>query len=71
MKYLVRVTETLSQSFIVEADNRGDAADKVYEAYDNGEISLEYDDYDGHDVEVVRKADETDTKYYDELEVKE
>ena len=69
MKYVVRVTEILSQSFIVEANSRDDAEDKVSEAYNNGEIRLDYDDFYCYDIDTIREASETDAKYHDELEV--
>ena len=71
MKYLVRVTETLSQTFIVEADNEMDAESKMHNAYNNSEVVLDYDDFDGHDIEVLREATDGDKKFYNKLEVQE
>ena len=71
MKYVVRVTETLSHAVVVEADSMQDAEDKVNKAYDNGQIVLDYDDFDEYTIEVQREATDFDNEYYDILEVEE
>lgn len=71
MKYVVRVTETLSHTVIVEANNMQDAKNKVNKAYDDGQIVLDYDDFARYNVEVVREATDSDNKYCDILEVEE
>ena len=71
MKYIVRVTETLSHAVVVEADSMQDAEDKVNKAYDNGQIVLDYDDFDEYTIEAQREATDFDNKYYDILEVEE
>lgn len=71
MKYIVRVTERLAHTMIVEADNMRDAENEVNKAYDNGQIVLDYDDFVGYDIEAIRKANDFDNKYYDILEVEE
>lgn len=71
MKYLVRVTETSVHTVIVEAKNEQDAEDKVNQAYDDGQIVLDYDDFDEYEIETLRKATDFDNSLYDELEVEE
>ena len=71
MKYVVRVTETLSHTVVVEANSMQDAENKVGKAYDDGQIVLDYDDFAGYNVEAIREANDFDNKYYDILEVEE
>lgn len=71
MKYVVRVTETLTRTLIVEANSMEEAEDKVDRAYDDGQIILDYDDFDEYDIEVQREATDFDKGLYDVLEVEE
>lgn len=71
MKYVVRVTETLTRTLIVEANRMEEAEDKVDRAYDDGQIILDYDDFDEYDIEVQREATDFDEGLYDMLEVEE
>lgn len=71
MKYLVRVTETLAKSVIVEANSKEEAENKVDQAYDDAQIVLDYDDFDEYEIEAIREANDFDNKYYDILEVEE
>lgn len=71
MKYLVRVTETLSRSFIVEAENETDAEIVVNKIYTMDGIDIDYDDFDGAEFECIREATDADATYYEELEVEE
>lgn len=71
MKYRVRVTETLSHTVVVEANSMQDAENKVGKAYDDGQIVLDYDDFDGYEIEAQREITEEESKYYDILEVEE
>ena len=70
MKYVVRVTETLARTLIVEANSMEEAEDKVDRAYDDGQIILDYDDFDEYEVE-AREATDFDEGLYDVLEVEE
>ena len=70
-EYLVQVTEYLTTQHIVKAENEAEAREKVANEYHNGNITIDYDDYNGYDVEVVREATTNDTKYFDILEVSE
>ena len=67
-KYLVKVTEFLTMKYVVEAENEEEAYEKAADAYQDGNITLDYDDYNGYEVEVMREATAGDTKYYDILE---
>ena len=71
MKYVVRVTETLARTLIVEANSMEEAEDKVDRAYDDGQIILDYDDFDEYEVEARREATDFDEELYDMLEVEE
>ena len=44
-KYVVYVTETLQRKVVVEAKSLTEAEEKVQEAYENEEITLDYNDY--------------------------
>lgn len=68
MKYVVRVTETLARTLIVEANSMEEAEDKVDRAYDDGQIILDYDDFDEYEVEAGREATNFDEGLYDVLE---
>lgn len=71
MKYVVRVAETLARTLIVEANSMEEAKDKVDRAYDDGQIILDYDDFDEYEVEARREATDFDEGLYDVLEVEE
>ena len=44
-KYVIYVTETLQRKVIVEAKSLTEAEEKAQEAYENEEITLDYNDY--------------------------
>ena len=71
MKFVMKVTEMLARTVIVDANNKDDAISKVEHAYEYGDIVLDYKDYDGCDISAVRIACPGDLEWYDELEVKE
>lgn len=71
MKFVMKVTETLSRTVVVDANDQNDAISKVEQAYDNEDIVLDYKDYDGYDISAVRIACLGDLEWYGELEVKE
>ena len=71
MKYVVRVTETLARTLIVDANSMEEAEDKMDRAYDDGQIILDYDDFDEYEVEARREATDFDEGLYDMLEVEE
>lgn len=71
MKYVVLVTETLARTLIVEANSMEEAEDKVDRAYDDGQIILDYDDFDEYEIEARREATDFDEGLYDVLEVEE
>ena len=70
MKYLVRVTETLAKSVIVEANSKEEAENKVDQAYDDAQIVLDYDDFNEYEIEALREATKEDfhDEYCDLLE---
>lgn len=51
-KYLVTITETLLRTVEVEAESEDDAEEQVQEQYDNCDIILSADDFDGMDMSV-------------------
>lgn len=71
MKFVMKVTETLSRTLVVDANDQNDAISKVEQAYDNEDIVLDYKDYGGYDISAVRIACPGDLEWYGELEVKE
>lgn len=71
MKFVMKVTETLSRTVVIDANDKDDAISKVEQAYDNEDIVLDYKDYDGYDISAVCIACPGDLEWYEELEVKE
>ena len=55
-KYQIQITETLQRVVEVEANSYDEAEDKVNEDYRNGDIVLDYNDY--QDTEIERYGDE-------------
>ena len=51
--YIVTITETLSRQIEVSAENSDAAIDRIHEAYHEGEIVLDADDYEGTDISVA------------------
>jgi len=54
--FKIQITETLQRVVEVEANNYDEAEDKVNEDYRNGDIVLDYSDY--QDTEIERYGDE-------------
>lgn len=50
-KYVIKVSETLSKGYIVEANTLDEAIEKVQTEYENDEIVLEYDDFTDSEIE--------------------
>ena len=71
MKHVVKITEFLTRTVVVEADSAEDAIKKVQDAHYYGEFSLDYDDYDDVDVTHLRVACSGDVERYEEVEVNE
>lgn len=61
MKFAIKMTETLSRTIIVEADNFYDAHRKVKDKYNNGDLILTADN------SVVELECEDDTDNYVEI----
>lgn len=68
MKYVVEVTEKLVKHFVVEANSEREAEDKVLYAHQEGEIGLDYSDYDGVNCECLREAHDYDIRDYECVE---
>ena len=69
MKHVVRVTEFLTRYIVVEVDSIADAIGKAYKAHYDGQISLDYKDYDDVAMTHVRIACPGDLERYEEVEV--
>ena len=67
MKYLVKIEETLAKHVIVEAESLDEAVTIAEDAYINGNIKLDYDDFCDTDVVYVREAKDVDKKYFEEV----
>ena len=65
--YVVNVTENLSRSFIVEANNAEEAENKLHDAYTKECFLLDGWDWIGCDVTTEHEADEGDIEHYDDL----
>ncbi len=69
MKFVMRVTEMLSRTVIVDANDWADARDKVEAAYVDGQIELDYNDFTDSEVDAVRIACPGDIEIYEEVGV--
>lgn len=69
MKIVMRVTETLERTVVVDANSYEEARDKVEKAYDNEQIVLDYRDYNGYEISGIRVACPGDLEKYAEIEV--
>lgn len=67
MKYLVEVTETLVRHVIVDAEDMQDATNIVQNAYENGDIVLDYEDFYDTYIHCLGKACDEDSAYYEEV----
>lgn len=68
MKYVVKVTEKLVAHVVVEADSADDAENIAEQAHIDGEINLDYSDYDGVDCKCLREANDDDALKYANVE---
>ena len=67
MKYIIKIEETLAKCVIVEARNPDEAVKIAEDAYVDGKVVLDYDDFCEADAEYVREAKDGDKKYYEEV----
>lgn len=69
-KYKITITETLSKTIIVEAEDKNDAYNKAFDAIESEVITLTSDDYqyDSLEITVGGKAKGHDFYCYDSLE---
>lgn len=68
MKCVVKITEMLSRTIIVDADSPGEAEEKAEQIYNNENIVLDYRDYDGYEITALRPVSEEDFELYDDME---
>lgn len=68
MKHVVEVTEYLVKRVVVEADTKDEAEEKVRKAYaDDGDITLDYEDFYEAEIEYLKEATENDIEDYMEI----
>lgn len=65
--YLVTITETLTRTVAVKATDIDEAERIVERKYENGWIVLDYDDFDGAELNTRKHTDE-DLNLYEEIE---
>ena len=58
MKFLIAIFQTSSQKFIVEAENRAKALEKISDALDNGIIELDNPDISEAEFLLIGYADD-------------
>ena len=58
MKFLIAIFQTSSQKFIVEAENRAKALEKISDALDNGIIELDNPDISEAEFSLIGYADD-------------
>ena len=70
MKYTVTYTELIGRTFIVDADNEEEAEKKVFDAVENGFISLTENDYfdDSGNIADCWRSTDDDAEFYPALE---
>lgn len=70
MKYNVSYTELLGRTFIVDADSEEEAERKVFDAVENGFISLTENDYidDSGEIADCWRSMDDDADFYPTLE---
>ena len=57
-KFRVAIIRTETQVFIVEAQNSTEAIEKISDAWDNGDIELDYPDTSDTDFSLIGRAEE-------------
>ena len=57
-KFRVAIIRTETRSFIVEAQNSTEAIEKISDAWDNGDIELDYPDTSDTDFSLIGRAEE-------------
>lgn len=67
MKYVVQITESYTDYFIVEAEDEIEATNTAIELYQKGDINLDSSIYCNVGVGCIRKANDYDTKLYDTI----
>ena len=65
--YLVTITETLTRTVAVKATDIDEAERILERKYENGWIVLDYDDFDGAELNTRKHTDE-DLNLYEEIE---
>ena len=68
MKCVVKITETLSRTIIIDADSPREAEEKAEQIYNNENIVLDYRDYEGYEITALRPASKEDFELYDDME---
>lgn len=67
--YTVTINETLTKCVLVDADNEHEAVSKVLDAYNNGKIVLNSDDYIGEtNFDAMKTTTPYEHKYFKRLE---
>lgn len=56
-KFKIEITETFQKQLIVEATTKEAAIEMIEKAYDNGNITLDYDDFIDKEVEYIDDMD--------------
>ncbi len=69
MKYVMRITEMLTRTIIVDAEDWADARDKTEKVHNDGQVVLGDRDYNGYEIDAVRIAYPGDLERYEEVEV--
>lgn len=55
MEYKLKLTETFSRTITVQAETETQAVETVLILYREGEINLDYDDFEDSKIEVVKE----------------
>ena len=56
-KFKIEITETFKKELIVEANTKEEAIEMIEKAYDNGNITLDYDNFIEKEVEYIDNMD--------------
>ena len=55
MEYKLKLTETFSRTITVQAETEAQAVETVIILYKDGEINLDFDDFEDYNIEVVEE----------------
>ena len=65
MKHLVKLAEVFEYTFMVEAENANEALDKAEELYADGDVQIDYRNFDHYDMSYLGEPTPAGEELYD------